>query len=43
MNDVSITVVTFVSLPLGYALVKPVFAAWARRTEARVATGGRSR
>lgn len=37
MNDASITAVTLVSLPLGYMLVKPVFAAWAKRLEARAA------
>ena len=35
MNDGSITLMTVVSLPLGYALLKPVFAAWARRLEAK--------
>ena len=38
MTDGSITVVTLVSLPLGYMLVKPVFIAWAKRLEARAAT-----
>jgi hypothetical protein len=36
MNDGSITAMTLVSLPLGYMLFKPVFAAWARRVEARL-------
>lgn len=38
MNDGSITVMTLVSLPLGYMLVKPVFMAWARRLEAKPRT-----
>ena len=38
MTDGSITVVTLVSLPLGYMLVKPVFIAWAKRLEAKAAT-----
>jgi len=38
MNDGSITAMTLVSLPLAYALVKPVFAAWARRLEAKPVT-----
>lgn len=37
MTDGSITVVTLVSLPLGYMLVKPVFLAWAKRLEAKAA------
>jgi hypothetical protein len=37
MNDGSITVMTLVSLPLGYALIKPVFVAWARRLESKPA------
>ena len=37
MTDGSITVVTLVSLPLGYMLVKPVFIAWAKRLEAKAA------
>ena len=35
MNDVLFTVVVLVTLPLGYGLLKPVFAAWARRVEGR--------
>jgi len=38
MNDGSITAMTLVSLPLAYALVKPVFVAWARRVEAKPLT-----
>ena len=34
MNDGSITAISLLSLPLGYALVKPVFTAWARRLSA---------
>ena len=38
MNDGSITAMTLVSLPLAYALVKPVFTAWARRLESKPVT-----
>lgn len=37
MNDGSITVMTLVSLSLGYALIKPVLVAWARRLESKPA------
>lgn len=38
MTDGSITVVTLVSLPLAFMLVKPVFLAWAKRLESKPTT-----